>query len=483
MSGGPENKLKVITPTVLVVFGITGDLSRRKLLAAIFDLYTKGLLPDQFRLVGFSRRELSKAEIDQLVRSVIQSGKKRVKSSELKSFLKQVSYVAGNFDDLSGYQKLASHLQDIDRSVGLCTNKLLYLAVPPTFYPDIFRLLKKSRLNLSCLEKGDKQLESPGWTRVLVEKPFGRDTTTARRLDRQLSTIFAEDQIFRIDHYLAKETVQNILTFRFANSIFENLWSRKYISHVNLRMLESLDLVGRGSFYDSVGAIRDVGQNHLLQMLGVVAMERPKNLSAKYVRLNRARVLDRLITPDKKYVKNNVWRGQYQGFRGDSGVAAKSETETYFKIKAFIDNRRWRGVPFYLESGKAMDDSYTDITIYFRDDFDCLCPLGDHNHVNSLTFTMRPKEGIEVKFWAKKPGFGYDVGPRALSFVYGQEPEDRIIPDAYEKLLHDALMGDQTLFPSTDEVDSAWRFITPILKNLKSLPLKSYPKGSKVEDF
>ncbi len=472
-----DTGLKIKVPTTVVIFGVTGDLSRKKILPALFDLYVKGLLPDRFQIVGFSRRSLKKEEFQVLVSDSLNGKQEKIK----KEFLKQLSYVVGNFTDLSGYHDLAKVLEGQDGVWGVCSNKLLYLAVPPEFYDEIFTNLKKSGLSKSCLDVArlkepvdEEMLALSGWTRVLVEKPFGRDLATAKKLENRLSAIFKEDQIFRIDHYLAKETIQNILSFRFANSLFESLWNGQYIDRIEIRLLESGTVAERGSFYDSVGALRDVGQNHLMQMLAVVTMDKPEDFSCTAIRQERARVLSRLKSP--KSFKEKVLLGQYVGYQEESGVKPQSKTETYFKLNFSLSGSRWRDTSFSLESGKAVGVDLAEIKIYFKPEAGLFNNLSDP--VNVITFSVQPNEGIVVKLWGKKPGFAYELVPTDLSFYYGESPLHQMVPDAYERLLHDALLGDQTLFATTEEVRSAWDFMTKILSGAQNLPLVFYKPGS-----
>jgi len=476
-----KEDLKLKVPTTLVIFGVTGDLSRKKLLPAIFDLYLKGLLPDRFRVVGFSRRSLSSEEFKKFVSDVLSEKKDNQAKEILKKFLEQLYYVSGSFDQLVDYTGLSEALEGYDDDWGVCSNKLLYLAVPPVMYENIFANLKKSGLARSCAlvnkirgDSEDQMTHLSGWTRVLVEKPFGRDLKTAEKLEKKLSQTFKEDQIFRIDHYLAKETIQNILSFRFANSLFEPVWNNQYISKIEIRLFETGDIAGRGAFYDSVGVLRDVGQNHLLQMLAVVAMDRPTDLSCPAIRGQRAKLLGKLKL-SKRQVKKRVILGQYAGYRSEPGVEKDSQTATYFKADFTVSGSRWWGTEFVLESGKALKQNLAEIKIHFRTDNNLFSNKNlSLMPVNTVTFSIQPDEGIAIRFWAKKPGFKYELVPTDLAFKYGHSWAGEIIPDAYERLLHDALLGDQTLFATTEEVSLSWRFITTILEESDQIPLIIY---------
>ena len=445
-------------PTIFVIFGVTGDLSQRKLLPALFNLFKHNLLPKKFKIVGFSRREWQHADLHVFVEETLKS--KNIGSTEeslMKDFLLHIEYAKGVFDDAKAYLKLKTQLEKIDAEFGQCSNKLLYLAVSPAFYETIFGYLAISGLSVPC---GDEF----GWTRILVEKPFGKDTITAQMLEGQLSQIFKEAQIFRIDHYLAKETTQNILTFRFSNSMFEQIWNAGAIEKVHIQVLEKNGVEDRGDFYDGVGALRDVGQNHILQMLALIAMDRPKTMKGDDVRNMRAEILKKLKFPKSALAQTE--RAQYKGFLEEDGVASDSKTETYFKLPAYVNTKRWKNVPFILESGKALKESKAEITIYFRK-LECA-------EQNILRFRIQPNEGIEIVFWVKKPGFEKEHQQKVLSFSYQTSKLEEEVPDAYERVLFDCVRGDQTLFASTLEVEYSWKFITPILEMWQKIPITSY---------
>jgi len=464
----PEPKETLVAPTIITIFGATGDLSTNKLIPALFDLFQKGYLPDAFKIIGVSRRALSHDEYRQFAKEALEKKIASLSREPLEAFLAHVSYTQGSFDDEGSYRRLKDTLAIEESSFGQCANKLFYLAVPPLYYHGIFEKLASSGLTVPCSD-------ATGWTRVLVEKPFGNDIDTAQELDRVLGALFREEQIFRIDHYLAKEALQDTLMFRFSNLLFEPLWNNNYIEKVEITLAEKKGVEGRGSFYDGVGALRDVGQNHMLQMLAFIAMEDPVELDAVRIRTERARVLQAL----RPITKDTVLRGQYAGYLDTPSVAENSQTETYFRVKAFIDNERWQGVPFYLESGKALAEDKTEIKIYFKKTMSCLCPPGaEHHHQNILTFKIQPNEGISIVFWAKKPGLSTELEPKELSFSYRSSPDASLLADAYEKVLFDGIAGDQMLFTSTEEVNAAWKFITPIFELWNDLPLHSYAKGS-----
>jgi len=460
-------------PTILVIFGATGDLAQRKLLPALFDLYEKEYLPTTFRIVGFSRGARTREEFHDFVRDAIVRKKNRYSQKRLSVFLSRIFYQQGFFDQGVAYHDLATTLITLDREIGQCTNKLFHLAVSPSYYETILKNLAHSGLTIPCSADA-------GWTRVLVEKPFGRDLETAQKLDQLLGKLFREEQIFRIDHYIAKETIQNILTFRFSNTIFEPVWNARYIEKVEIKLLEDIDVGTRGDFYDSVGALRDVGQNHLLQMVAFVAMENPLKVNPDDIRAEREDVLSAIQPITGDAIARDIRRGQYDGYRNENGAAADSETETYFRITAHINNERWRGVPFVLESGKALAQKRTEIVVYFKETMPCFCPgqHEQHHHQNVVTFRIQPSEGITIRFFAKQTGLETGIEPREFSFNYHRAQSKRDEPDAYEKVLFDCIRGDQTLFTSTKEVAAAWRFITPIIEQWHSVPLQIYKKGS-----
>ncbi len=477
-----------MTPTVFIIFGITGDLAGRKLLPSLLNLYVNKRLPQKFSIVGFSRRSFTREEFRQYIRDNMKVKPGQYHEEDIKHFLDHMYYEQGFFDSPPSYASLSLRLSLIDDSFGQCSNKLFHLAVAPHFYETILEYLAKSGLTTACSD-------GLGWTRVLVEKPFGHDIDTARALDKKLAQLFDEKQIFRIDHYLAKEALQNILTFRFANALFEPLWNRDHISAIHIKLLEKNGIEGRGNFYDGLGALKDVGQNHILQMLALIAMEPPEEFDADSIRKERAKIINRLrpFVYNKKSMPDIV-RGQYEGYANEKGVNRNSQTETYFRIETYIDSPRWRDVPFYIESGKALKESKSEIDIYFknseiknkikaietkgRNKEENMKYDADPDDQNILTFRIQPDEGIKVRFFVKTPGFDMAVEPKTLKFKYADSQSLQILPDAYERVLYDAIVGDQTLFTSTDEVISAWKFITSIVNTWDKVPLTIYRKGN-----
>ena len=468
----PQLKTKNI-PTVFIIFGATGDLMGKKIVPALFYLYKKGKFPKLFKIIGFSRRNLTEPEFVHFVRETLMTHTKGTSQEDAEKFLSYFLYQKGDFDELSYYKKLASRMGIIDGQWSVCSNKLFYLAVPPQYYKNIFERLAKSGLTIPC---GPDE----GWTRVIVEKPFGHDLKTAEELDELLGKLFKEEQIYRIDHYLAKEMLQNILAFRFANNLFEDIWNSKYIEKIEIRTNETLGAEGRGTFYDGIGALRDVGQNHLLQMLALVTMERPSALDAEHVRIRRGEVLQTLEALSPEEIKNQTFRAQYKGFQDIKGVRPNSTTETYFKVMAKLTHPRWKGVKITLEAGKRLPLK-KEIVITFKHPTPCLCPAGQPHFQNKITFGLEPKEGITVEFWSKKPGLDYKYVKRNLNFVNRRVTERVQYVEEYERLLLDCVSGNQILFLTTPEVVATWKYIDPIIRAWEKdlVPLGHYKPDSK----
>ncbi len=424
-------------PLTIVIFGATGDLYQNKLAPALFDLFCTGSLPSRFNIIGFARRPFSNEEFQQMTRDFIVKNKtkqnKKYDTEKLESFIKLASYNQGDLDNLQSFQNLSLKMEEGDAKDEVCSNKMFYLAVPPNMYEGIFKNISLSGLTVPCAQ-GVSNLEN-AWTRVLVEKPFGKDLEQAERLDGLLGELFDESQIFRIDHYLAKETVQSILKFRFEHEGFGSLWNKEHIDRVRILFHESGDVSGRGEFYDGLGALRDVGQNHMLQMLALVAMQPPDLSSKEEMQKGRQKILEEIVLTESAIVV----RAQYDGYLEEPRVNSGSETETFFRVELGIDNDQWRGVPFELESGKALDKSEVVIQVYFKD-----------AHAR-LEFLISSTRGVSY--------------------------------DAYEKVLLDCISGDQTLFASTKEIMAEWRIITKILKLWQSTPLLSHKKGARAEEI
>jgi glucose-6-phosphate 1-dehydrogenase len=455
-------------PTAIVIFGGTGNLAETKLLPALFDLYTRQMLPDSFTIIGLSRRELSREEYQSYVHRSILSKLPTSDENILDTFCSHVRFASGSFSDDASYDRIKQELLTFDATIGQCTSKLFYLAVPPNLYSEIFEKLKQSNAMALCDGFGS-------WSRILVEKPFGSDLTTAEQLEKQLCELFTEDQIYRIDHYLAKDAIENIISLRFANSILSDSWNGSRIESIALRLFESQDVSTRGSFYDGIGALRDVGQNHMLQMLALLTMYPADVHSAEAVRASRLTAIKSLRMHDTDL----RLRAQYEGYRETAGVNPTSETETYFKIGTHIDSELWKDVEVVLESGKALDASLTEAVVTFRPIDKCMCAAEPeaHMHRNVLKITFSPEQSIRLTMWVKEPGFEFKLHERELVLA-SQEGEVFRSPEAYERVLYDCIVGDQTRFVSGAEVVAAWNFITPILESFKNIPLHEYPKGS-----
>jgi glucose-6-phosphate 1-dehydrogenase len=455
-------------PTILVIFGATGDLARRKLIPALWQLYQTQRLPELLQIVGYSRQELSdEAWRTRVLEIVGEEG-----NDEAEKFSRLFVYQSGRFEELAAFRGLAARLGRQDDAWKTCANKLFYLAVPPQYYKTLFQNLADSGLTEPC---GPDE----GWTRVIVEKPFGRDLTTAHELDDLLGKLFREEQIYRIDHYLGKETARNILAFRFSNMFLEPAWDNRSIAAVHVNFFEQQDIEGRGTFYDGVGALRDMGQNHMLQLLALFLMDNPGAFDADSIRRQRTRVLQGLTILDEQDIVRQTTRGQYEGYREAKGVAPDSATETYFRIQAGVNLLRWRGVPIYLESGKALKEDVAEIVVQFRHQTPCMCPPQQH-YTNELRYRIQPHEGAFMSFWVKKPGAEMVIEQKDFSFDYRAAYSQDAFIGAYEKLLLDAIRGDQTLFVSTDEITASWRFIDPIVRAWQRdlVPLVSYASGS-----
>ncbi len=458
-----------MTPTTFIIFGITGDLAGRKILPSLLNLYLQKRLSPKFAIVGFSRRAFTRGEFREYIRGHMKIKPGEYREEDIKHFLDHMYYEQGFFDASNSYASLSARLGLLDEGFGVCSNKLFHLAVAPHFYETILNHLSNSGLTVPCNENNGGAKED-GWTRVLVEKPFGNNAETAKKLDKRLGELFKENQIFRIDHYLAKESLQNILAFRFTNSLFEPLWNFKHVDAVHIKLLESAGVHGRGAFYDDLGALKDVGQNHILQMLALVTMEPPKTFDASTIRKERAKVLSHLVPITSKNMKKCALRAQYEGYVNEMGVKKNTQTETYFRLETRIQTPRWKGVPFFLESGKAMRENKSEIDVYFKNP-------SDPEKQNILIFRIQPDEGIKIRFNVKTPGFDMKVEPKTLKFKYADFSSLQVLPDAYERVLYDAITGDQTLFTSTDEVMAAWKFITPIMNSWGEIPLIIYKKG------
>ncbi len=455
----------------LVVFGATGDLTRRKLVPALYSLAASGLLSERFSLLGVARRPLAPERFRDDLRAAVDEFARRrpVDPAVWSRFGAGLDYVSGAFDDPATYPRLAARLATLDQERGLEGHRLFYLATPPDEFATILHRLKAA--DLIHHPHGD------GWTRVIVEKPFGRDLESARALNGLVGRVLDESQTFRIDHYLGKETVQNILVFRFANSIFEPLWNRKYVDHVEIVAAETVGVGTRGRFYEQTGVLRDIVQSHLLEVLSLVAMEPPTTGNADDIRGEKLKVLHALREPWGDTLARDLVLGQYRGYRAEPEVAKDSVTPTYAAMRVFVDNWRWQGVPFYLRTGKRLRKRVTEVSLHMQTIPLCLFgrdDVCDRIEPNVLTLRIQPDEGICLRFASKIPGHDLAVGSVAMDMNYleafGGEP-----PEAYERLLLDAMRGDATLFSRRDAVEASWAWITPILRHVESHPPTDFP--------
>ena len=462
----PENNI----PTIFAAFGATGDLMRRKVLPALFYSFRQQELPKLFRVVGFSRRDWSDTDFQDYVRGVLEEhAGRKFGDDEVEPFLVLFKFQKGTFDNAQSYEELKATFDDCDSEWGVCANKLFYLSVAPEYYDTILKQLSASHLTDPCDP-------DEGWTRVIVEKPFGADLKTAKETDELLGRLFKEEQIYRIDHYLAKEMLQNILTFRFSNNLFELPWGNELIERIQIRVLEKIGVEKRGAFYDKVGALRDVGQNHLLQMLALVTMAHPSEFDAGLIQRKRAEILEQLRPLSDDDIRKATFRGQYEGYAGIDGVEKDSDTETYFKIRAELEHPRWKGVPIMMESGKRLGDALKEIVVTFKHPRPCLCPPGQPHHKNEVVFRMEPREEILIEFWTKKPGFAYATERREFNYMLRDTSVHVPYVEEYAKLLLDCIRGDQTLFTSTEEIRAMWRYVDPILEAWRknTVPLVAY---------
>jgi glucose-6-phosphate 1-dehydrogenase len=462
-------------PCVLVVFGASGDLTTRKLMPALAELADGRRLPPAFAVVGVARTEMSDEDFQARMLEAVEKP-----SAAWESLVSGFRYVAGDYKDTATFESLKSVLDDVARDRGTGGNVVHYLATPPQVFAAIASGLQSVGLH-----------RSDGFVRVVVEKPYGHDLESAVALDASMHEVFEESQIYRIDHYLGKETVQNVLALRFANAIFEPIWNRRYVDHVQITVAESVGIGHRGSFYESAGALRDIVQNHVLQVLALTLMEPPASVDAKGIRDEKVKALRAvdILTVDE--VASEVVRGQYRsgwvegseapGYRDEEGVDPESRTETYVAMRMAVDNWRWAGVPFFVRTGKRLPKRYTEVAMEFHDVPHL--PFGRRETrglgPNALVLRIQPDEGITLRFGAKVPGQSFRVRSTSMDFSYGAAFLEET-PEAYERLLLDAMVGDPTLFIRTDEVEQAWRIVTPILEAWSdpSFPLATYEAGT-----
>ncbi|WP_432563194.1 glucose-6-phosphate dehydrogenase [Kineococcus sp. SYSU DK003] len=454
---------RIAGPCGMVMFGVTGDLARKKLMPAIYDLANRGLLPPGFALTGFARRDWAEQDFGKIVYdSVRQHARTPFREQVWAQLAEGFRFVPGEFDDDEAFDQLAATVADLDRVRGTGGNHAFYMSIPPRFFPVVAKQLARSGLSA---QDGDQ------WRRVVIEKPFGHDLKSARELNAVVEDVFPPDSVFRIDHYLGKETVQNILALRFANQMFEPLWNANHVDHVQITMAEDIGIGGRAGYYDGIGAARDVIQNHLLQLLALTAMEEPVSFEAADLRAEKAKVLS-AVRPLKDLARSTA-RGQYasgwqgsefvKGYLDEDGIDPESKTETYAAIELEIDTRRWAGVPFYLRAGKRLGRRVTEIAVVFKRaphlpfERTATEELGQ----NALVIRVQPDEGITMRFGSKVPGTAMEVRDVTMDFGYGHAFTESS-PEAYERLILDVLLGDPPLFPRHEEVELSWKILDPI---------------------
>ena len=450
-----------ISSVAIVIFGASGDLTSRKLVPALHTLNCEAHLPKTILVLGVARSPFTNQEFrDKLYKAVEEYSRSKPEvCKEWPNFAPRLIYLTGNYDDPETYSRVSDALEHFNREQGNC---LFYLATPPMLYPVIIDNLGKSGLNRN----------QNGWRRVIVEKPFGRDVRTAETLNQQVHSVFDEDQVYRIDHYLGKETVQNILTFRFGNTIFEPLWNRNFIDHIQITMAESVGVEHRAGYYDRAGVVRDMLQSHMLQLLTITAMEPPVTINEKALRDEKVKILKAI----RRIKQEDFVLGQYREYRNEPGVSPQSQTPTFIAAKLYVDNWRWQGVPFYLRTGKHLNRKATEIILQFKRVPLQLFPEDHDPKPNRITICIQPDEGTHLRFETKVPGGGMHTVPVDMEFHYAEFGAGSL-PEAYERLLLDAIHGDPSLFTRSDEIELAWSIVDPILKDTGG-QLYNYEQGS-----
>ncbi|MDQ1728862.1 MAG: glucose-6-phosphate 1-dehydrogenase [Pyrinomonadaceae bacterium] len=476
----------------VVIFGATGDLTRRKLLPALYRLTQQRLVPNEFVILGSGRQTLSDDEFRELMKNAIAEfgSDDALDEATWQSFAQHLFYLGGDFNDPALYPQLKSKLETLDAEFDTQSNRIFYLATAPEFFGPIAKQLGAAGISKPVRPSGKPAAKTKAWTRIIVEKPFGHDLASAQTLNKTLASVFDESQIYRIDHYLGKETVQNLLVFRFANSIFEPLWNRQYIDHVQITNAETIGVEGRGAYYEKAGALRDMIQNHVFQVTSLIAMEPPASLSANGVRDEKIKAMQSVRPLAADQIAEFVVRGQYgpgtvlgdtvPGYSQEPGVAPDSGTETFAALKLYLDDWRWSGVPFYLRSGKRLQKHVTEIAIQFKEVPQRLFTNADSPlQPNVLVIRIQPNEGISLRFAAKLPGQAMRIRSVNMDFRYGSSFGGKP-PEAYERLLLDCMLGDSTLYARRDMVERGWEIVTPILEAWKNPPpdFPNYEAGS-----
>ena len=471
---------RIAGPCGLVIFGVTGDLAKRKLMPAVYDLANRGLLPPGFALTGFARRDWATQDFAEVVHDAVKANARtEFRESTWNQLAEGIRFVQGEFSDDDAFDRLATTVAELDKERGTGGNHAFYLSVPPNAFPLVCRQLARSGLS---------QQENGAWRRVVIEKPFGHDLASARELNNVVSEVFTPESVFRIDHYLGKETVQNMLALRFANQLFEPIWNANYVDHVQITMAEDIGIGGRAGYYDGIGAARDVIQNHLVQLLALTAMEEPVSFDADHLRAEKEKVLSAVRLP--KDLGRHTARGQYAagwqggeevvGYLEETGIAKDSETETYAAIRVDIDTRRWAGVPFYLRTGKRLGRRVTEIAVVFKraPHLPFESTATEELGKNALVIRVQPDEGITIRFGSKVPGTQMEVRDVTMDFGYGHAFTESS-PEAYERLILDVLLGDPPLFPRHEEVELSWKILDPITAYwAKHGPPDTYRSGS-----
>ncbi len=470
---------RIAGPCSIVLFGVTGDLARKKLIPAIYDLANRGLLPPGFALVGFARRDWEDGTFAELMREAAKAGARTPWNETVWEQLSAgIRFVPGAFDDDEAWVRLATTLRELDQQQGTGGNHAFYLSIPPGLFPTVVSKIDQHKLAVA----------DQGWRRVVVEKPFGNDLASAKDLNQLIGNVFEDDQVFRIDHYLGKETVQNILALRFANQLFEPVWNSNYVDHVQITMAEDIGIGSRAGYYDGIGAARDVIQNHLLQLLALVAMEESVSFDAASLRVEKQKVLASVRPPTDldrhtshaQYTEGWAGGEEVPGYLQEDGIGVKSRTETFAAIRLDIENRRWAGVPFYLRAGKRLGRRVTEVAVVFK-----RAPHLPFEHIdvtelghNALVMRIQPDEGVTMRFGAKVPGTAMEIRDVNMDFVYGGSFVESS-PEAYERLILDVLLGDPPLFPQHTEVELAWQILDPIIKHWsRKRRIDTYPAGS-----
>ena len=469
---------QIAGPCSVVIFGITGDLSRRKLIPAIYDLANRGLLPPGFAVIGFARQEPGQ-DFLQIVYEAAKSGARtQWRESVWNQLAKGLRFVSGSFDDDAAWRQLAETVSEVDADRGTGGNHAFYLSIPPALFSVVVGQLKKHEL-----------AERPGsWRRVVIEKPFGHDLESARELNSVISDVFPRESVFRIDHYLGKETVQNILAFRFANSLFEPIWNSNYVDHVQITMAEDIGIGRRAGYYDGIGAARDVIQNHLMQLMALIAMEEPVSFDAYSLRIEKQKILANARPPERMDL--HTARGQYTagwaggeevvGYLQEDGIPASSTTETFAALRIDIETRRWAGVPFYLRAGKRLGRRVTEVAVVFKRAPHQPFAKTDVEELgqNALVMRIQPDEGVTLRFGSKVPGPAMEIRDVNMDFAYGGAFAEHS-PEAYERLILDVLLGDPPLFPQLEEVELSWRILDPVIDHwARSSKVDTYPAGT-----